>query len=132
MSETRSIVLGELSVLLPLRYLASRKRYDMPVRWKNLPMADCHLVLLSSNSSNWICLHRPLRVSASRIIRRYRSRSFGSDLAEAGSVGWNCRMRPAEIKKPLALFTALMKVRSTCATLPFTTSSARYSSMASA
>ena len=33
-----------------------------------------------------------------------RSRSLTSDLTDAGSVGWKCRMRPAGMMRPLDLF----------------------------
>ena len=42
--------------------------------------------------------------------RRFRSRSSASDLDDAGRVGCKCRMRPAEIMRPLSLFTAFLTV----------------------
>ena len=37
-----------------------------------------------------------------------------SNLADAGRVGWKCLMRPVGIMRPLALFTAFLKIFSAC------------------
>ena len=63
---------------------------------------------------------------------RFRSRLSARDLADAGRVGWKCRMRPAGMKRPLALFTAFPKVFSACSKVSVSPASARYSLQASA
>ena len=63
---------------------------------------------------------------------RFRSRSSASDLANAGRVGWKCRIRPAGMKRPLALFTAFLKVFSACSTGLVSPDSAKYLLQASA
>ena len=73
-----------------------------------------------------------MRVSSSGSSRRFRSRSSASDLADAGRGGWKCRMRPAGMKRALALFTVFLKVFSVCSTVLVSPDSARYSSQASA
>ena len=90
-------LLGRVVRSLPHRPLASRHRCDMPVICSHLSTADCHLVRLSSNFSIFYqflhCLFRSLSVSSAGLSPRFRSRSSASDLADAGMVGWMCRMR---------------------------------------
>ena len=107
------------TVLLPQRPLTSRHRCDMPVSWSHLSTADFHLVRLSSTTSFFICLFRSLSISSAGFSRRFRSRSSASDLADAGSVGWKCRMRPVGMKRPLASITTFLKVFSACSTVFF-------------
>ena len=131
-SANRTTMLGELCGCLPLRPLTSRHRCDMPFRWSHLSTRDSHLVRLSTTTSFFICLFRSLSVSSSGFSPRFRSRSSASDLADASSVGWKCWMRPVGMKRPLALFTAFLKVLSACSTILVSPASARYSSHASA
>ena len=63
---------------------------------------------------------------------RFRSRSSASDLADAGRVGWKCWIRPAGMKRPLALFTDFQKVFSACSTVLGSPVSAWYLSQGSA
>ena len=132
MSANRTSLLGELCGCLPLRPLTSRHRCEMPVRWSHLSTLDSHSVRLSSTTSFWICLFRLLSVLSAGLSLRFRSRSSASDLADAGSVGWKCRLRPAGMKKPQSLFTDFLKVFSDCSTILVSPDSARYLSLASA
>ena len=104
----------------------------MPVRWSHLSSADCHLVHLSSTTSFWIYMFISLSVSSAGFSRRFRSRLSACDLADAGQVSWKCRMRPDGMKGLLALFTAFLKVFSTCSTVLASPASAKYLSQASA
>ena len=67
-----------------------------------------------------------------RFTPRFRSRSLESDLTDADWVDWMCRMRPAGMKRPLALFITFLWVISACSTVLYSSASARYSSQASA
>ena len=127
LSANRTPLMGELCVCLTHRPLTSRHRCDLPVGWSHLSTADCHLVHFSSTISFWISLFRSLSDSSAGFSPRFRSRSSASDLADADWVGWKCRMRPAGIMRPLALFTAFLKVFSACSTVLASPSSARYS-----
>ena len=75
---------------------------------------------------------RSLRNSSAGFNRQFRSHSSASDLADSGTVGWKCRMRSGGIKRPLALFTAFLKVFSACSTVLVSSASERFSSQASA
>ena len=48
---------------------------------------------------------------------RFRSRSQASDLTDACWIVWKFRMRPAGMKRPLALSTAFLMVFSACSTV---------------
>ena len=128
MSANRTPLLCELCGFLPLRPFTNRHRCDMPVPLSHLSTADCHLVRLSSTTCFFICLFRSLSVSSAGFSPRFRSRSSASDLADAGRVCWKCRMRPAGMKRPLALFTAFLKVFSACSYVLVSPASASYSS----
>ena len=125
-------MLGELCGFLQLRSLTSRHSCDMPVRWPHLSTVDSHLVRLFFITSFFIRLFRSLSDSSAGFSRRLRSRSSVSYLADAGRVGLKCRMRPTGMKRPLALFTAFLKVFSACSTVLVSPASARYLSQASA
>ena len=75
-----------------------------------------------------ICLIRSLCVSSAGFCRRFRSRSSASDLADAGRVGWKCRMWPAGRKRLLALFTAFLTDFSAFSTVIDSPALAKYSS----
>ena len=64
----------------------------MPVLLLHLLTADCNFVHLSSTTSFGICLFRSLSISPAWFSRRFRSRSSETDLADAGKVGWMCRI----------------------------------------
>ena len=87
---------------------------------------------LSSIINFLICLSISLSVSSEGFSRRFRFRSSARDLADAGRVGWKCRMRPAGMMRPQALFTDFLKVFSASSTVLFSLASATYSSLASA
>ena len=89
------------------------------------------MVRLPSTTSSYICLLSSLSVSSVGFSPRFRTRSSASDLADAGRVGWKCLMRPAGMKRPLALFTAFLKVFSACSTVLVSPASVRYLSQVS-
>ena len=132
LSAKRISVLGDLCVFLPLRPITCRYICNMPVRWLHLSTADCHLVRLPSTTSFWNCPFRSLSVSSAGFSRRFRYRSSASDLADAGRVGWICRMRPVGMKIAMALFTAFLKAYSAYSTVHLSPATARYSSKVSA
>ena len=129
----RTPLMDDLCGCLPLRPLTNRYRCDMPVRWSHLSTADCHLVRFSTTTTTTtsllICLFRRV------FCRRYLVYAYGHVHRRAIWLipAWLVRsVRPAGMKRPLALFTAFLKVLSACSTVLVSPASARYSSQASA
>ena len=84
------------------------------------------MVRFSLTTSFWICLFRSLSVSLAGFSPRIASRLSASDFVDAGRVGWMWLMRPAGMKRPLALFAYFLKVFSACSTVLVLPASARY------